>query len=388
MAGLDHSVRAYTDKAADLVEEFGGKMGGLEFMRRNDSLLAKHILPSINIRPGDPIPDNEKFRAIANDGYVIDRGSHWTDMQGMVDVFKTNVSAVDLPNQVAIGVESIRAAALSPEVMNYGKYENAAYDGRVVVGIQPYMRGPRGSIVDHPNRDGYVISGVRDDECTTALYDEEGRLFHNFNSLGDRPIVDSRLLVDIHKRVRKLGLFRDDVSFQLEFGMPDETYIFQARAFLPRIRADFRLPDDPFYDPRLCFGVTPEEGIVLPVVHVRDGVEWKKEFDLDGGFAAVGTYHGLMDGGGRNPSLNLRPKNLQAYLSAHSYHDRGGTGVPGLEHNEFTLIQKSDVSVMENVMEGSFDRFLLNAYLPEYVTGSNVRVVCDGIRSSVEAITR
>lgn len=393
---IDHAVPAYTDKAAPLVEEFGGKMGGLEFMRRHDPALAAMILPAAIVKPGQDMPDQAVLRSLAKDGKAIVRGSHCTDMQGMVDVFRTSVVAS--VSGFASAIQQIRAEAVSDEVTAYGKYENPSYDGQsLVVGVQPCMPGIRGSIVDHPNMDGkYVVSLVNEkpwgSDYYTYLFDQDGKRLHTFCGL-DRPALRTNILIQIHQRIRKLGIFPDDISFQVEFSDDPKypnPYIFQIRAFIHRQIANFKIegPQRRANTEKLCFGLTPEEGLVLPVVHIRDGMDFDPSIDAQGGWAAVKTFHGKAKKG-RNPVLTFRPKNMQAYLPSTSFNQTGGNGKPGLEHNHYALAQKAQVTVMENVLDGEYDALLgkgAGSLSPEVSTGVNVRVVCDGVRNIVEMV--
>lgn len=343
---MDHTERLYTDEAAPIIEDLGGKMGGLEFLRRNVPVLADRILPAQHVKSGEAL--SQLSLSAGPDSRYIVRGSHANDFQGLVDVLETHVVKTRLG--VSDAIANIRNEADSELVMAYAQHENPSYDGNVVVGVQPFMPSSdwkRTNVVEHPNCPGeYVISNVTPVPSNlsglsidTAVYVGGEDMCMRLPGEGKHPVTEerSRVLMEIYKLIERSNLVQDDHVFQVEFlDNGEDFYIAQVRAFMRKQVADFELDGKR----RLVFGVTPPEGVVLPVLQSPDG------FDSDGKplshserWAFLKTEHR------ESLSLEFLPKDMAALLISQSFH----TGiVPSLAHHHFRYAQRADVTVFEN----------------------------------------
>lgn len=381
--GLSHLEPAYTDKAAPFIEEFGGKLGGLEYLRRTTSL-KESILPVKIIKPGESVgADTFGFTS------QIVRGSHPHDFQGLVDTLETKI--IDLLKNPHIDrlIEELREDAKSALVMDYAQHENPAYNGNIVIGMQPLMNASttgdnnyrRGSMVEHPNRPGeYFIEWVEEwkkgeRDLTVGLYDDQGKNIQSLSQLSKAP-NESAQLVEMYKRIRSSELVRDDVSFQMEFGDMGKSlkWIYQVRAFMRKSKADFAIDEDaPSSHARMVFGATPAKGLEFPVFF--DGCE---EADVPNEpIAVLATHHS------DSRNLEFKPK-MGAYLVGTGY---GSSSIPNLEHSHFWKAQKADVTVFETGK--AFGKLFLdgNPLTKESgLTGDRVRIICDGTRAIVEKV--
>ena len=179
--GINHREPAYTDKAAPLIEEFGGKMGGLKFIVAYVDALRDKVLPMFTLKPGEELGD--QYFPGAN----ILRGSHPHDFQGLVDILETKTVAYPRPDDLSDAAFSIQRAAQSEAVMRYAQYENPLYDGKITVGIQPYNDGQRGSVVEHPNQPGqYLVTRIFQwggmEMPSVGMYAATGTLLHDCNA--------------------------------------------------------------------------------------------------------------------------------------------------------------------------------------------------------------
>lgn len=407
---LDHQQPGYTDKAKNDILELGGKLGGLRYLEKFDSQIGKLILPMVTIAPGERWQGNLP----AHNGKLIVRGSHENDFQGLVDVLKSEVVR---PDEVRRTIEKIRAQAISEEVTGYGRSENPDYDGKnIVVGIQPFGGNFRGSVVEHPNRPGqYVISTVladllsltrKQDITATTIYHSSTDYLEMIRGYED-DLKCAKSVVDVYRRIRASDLVREDLSFQMEFLEGREVIgaVCQVRAFVPFEKPKkFEVPNG---KPRLAFGVTPEEGIELPVYQSPDGLDSNNEpIDPSDAWALLRTCHN------QTTPFSFHPRNLWAYLIAQTFHS-GLT--PSLEHSHFRLAQKAGVTVFENFWQhhDDFDPLLLPKYgrtahiqmlkslclnpcfmgeVPKVLKGTagfldtKVRIVCNGVMASVVAM--
>lgn len=376
---LNHLERYFTEKATPYISEAGGKIGGLNYLRATTPELKHAILPVQVVKPGERLPEIKV--PAGEDGRFIVRGSHWMDFQGLVDVLETKVD----DEHIDWLVQDIQAHAKLPYVMAYGRYENPAYDGKIFVGIQPYLNCQRGSIVEHPNNpDHYVVSFVDPDyetgrdSAVTALYnaaeDDLQHISGSFNEVtGD---INSRVrqIVELYRQVDSSGLVRPKFTFQMEFlNATEQIYIAQIRAFKEKAQAKFELEAQE----RLVFGITAAEGVVLPVSLSPDGFAYGDCPTFNSTWAYLkpceparysmrNIFHPKSEEDKQMDSLRFQPKKLGAYLVGQSFGSQVNTS---LEHGHFRMAQKADLTIFEGhgTMSGDFTRlFYPEANNPDY----------------------
>jgi hypothetical protein len=356
--GLNHLEIHYSEEAAPYVAEAGGKIGGLNYLRATVPELNDAILPVQVIKPGERLSRIEV--PSGEDGRYIVRGSHPMDFQGLVDILMTEVSDA---KEVSESVDTIQRQAHSPAILSYGRYENPDFDGRVHVGIQPYMKVQKGSIVEHPNvPNNYVVSFVNFDyepvsgDMITGVYDSDNDQLETINGFFGRVNGDEarvRQIVDLYRLVDSANLVRPGFSFQMEFlNAESDVFIAQVRAFKKKEQADFELNARK----RLVFGITPEEGVVLPVFLSPNNFEYGDKADDSSPWAYLRPcqpFPGLSlrdimvfesETTKAARRLSFRPQNLAAYLIGQSFSSQINNG---LEHHHFRWVQKADLTIFE-----------------------------------------
>ncbi len=363
--GLNTLEAHFSEKAAPYIEEAGGKIGGLNYLMAMIPGLRNAILPVQVVKP------NERVKEIkvptGEDGRFIVRGSHWMDFQGLVDVLDTQVG--EDPGYLARDVQEY---AKLPYIVAYGRYENPAYNGRICVGIQPYLYCQRGSIVEHPNiPNQYVVSVVEpdyepgSDSALTVLYGMEENDCHRIS--GDLEMAggtyEERIkeIVEMYRQVDDSGLVRPGYSFQMEFlNASEQIYVAQVRAFKKKEEAKFELDGDD----RLVFGITSPKGMVLPVYLSPDGFAHDDHPNPNSAWAYLKpceirrSWKDLLRP--KDPEqikadlLKFQPQRLAAYLIGQSFSSQVNTT---LEHNHFRMAQKADITVFEgSTQRGDFTR--------------------------------
>ncbi len=116
----------------------------------------------------------------------------------------------------------------------------------------------------------------------------------------------ARFLVDSYKKIETTAKITEDRSLIVEFGY-NPFAVFQVRPFKKFATADFDVPDVDFADgfsTDFAFGVTPPEGIILPVVR---GYELGPKGKMYGTIVERGNGIQFM---GRDASIRLRLRNL------------------------------------------------------------------------------
>lgn len=367
--GLSHTEPAYTVKAAPLIEEFGGKMGGLKYIQSHCEELRERVLPMFTLRPG------EEWNGQQFPGANIIRGSHPHDFQGLVDVLETKTALSKNSDDIPYAVFLLRRGAESEEVMDYARYENSQYDGKITVGIQPHNGGLRGSVVEHPNQPGnFLVTRIidrGDDMCMPSVgrYDQQGALQQDMN-YHPEALQSEKTLIDFYKIIQRSELVKDHLSFQMEFGGPlDNPSIYQVRAFTNKQVADFVLEEYP--SRTLTFGVTPPDGIVMPYATWNPSVAFSFPGNQNPGvpWALLRTYHY------HDRDLSFQPKNMAAYLAGQCYKS---SAWQSLEHGHFSMAQKADVTLFE----GRVYRF---EKLAEH-KGGTLRIISDGRGATVKLL--
>lgn len=360
---LNNPLDACTPELLPDVMQYGGKFGPLENLRRRPEF-ERHILPTEYVMPGQSFEGDSQF----DRPYV--RAGHPIDIHDMVGVLETLPAASRSNKDVNEIIQTIRRQASMREVIGFANYtanSDVFYNpDDVVIGVQPHIQGLRASILRHPNRpegdDEFVISWFRNAaakssdglasglEIYSATFDIAGRIRYK---LGDtltgkhQPNMFPRRLIDLYRRVEATGIMRDDRVFMMEAvgnenDLSQDPYICQLRDFKEKDIADWRIDEAKTGHelPKLVFGVTPERGIKLRVVHSPDcyGKDKKPLTSLSQPWGLLKTQHQT------EPPLGFQPTNMKAYLAGFRF----GSGMASLAHMQERLAAIADVTVFEN----------------------------------------
>jgi len=357
-------------EAKDYIQEYGGKAGGW-FYLRDFGGFENHLLPCTFF-----FPEQDEFEISANypEGFppVIVRSSHPNDYAGLVDAISTQKGAKNRFD-LELAVETIRSNAKCEEVLSYNEFEGQSYDGRVGIMVQPQNNGIRGNIVEHPHERGtylldFVDEGIGDGVISIDhVVSANGELDDlNKSLLRSASIEDVRRVINLYKMVRETDFVGKDYSFQMEFGINERRFkdkekilFYQARLFNKFVTPPFELDGDPKYQ---CFGVTPKEGVVLPVI---------KTFHADPEVnEATEPFAWVI----RNMTLPMplwvQPRKMKAFLPI-------GSRVNSLEHNTFRWARRAEVSITAPTEEFNFEKLH---------TGDYVNIRSNGICYEIERV--
>ena len=112
-----------------------------------------------------------------------------------------------------------------------------------------------------------------------------------------------------------------------------------------------------------CFGITPEEGLVLDVVRTWNG---------DGVNGITYPFAMIVDNLSCSMPLIAHPKNMVVFLPV-------GQRVNSLEHNTYRWLRKAKISIMTHLNE---------SLLYGVRTGDKLKIVCDGLRHDIKKLAQ
>jgi hypothetical protein len=355
------------------IKTYGGKAGGWFFLRDFGGFNL-NLLPVVFLAAGEPIKRIYEQPPQFFDKQTIVRATHTNDHEGLVDVLYTS-GPINEQKLIKRKIALARRRAKTPEVFAFNRYEGNPYDGKVHVMIQRYNHGDSGSIVEHPHERGTFLIDI---VGRPSVERRDTRIDHVVIA-GDRTINETRStycgqndfmlheIVELYKKVRETGFIDPNYSFQMEFGVNEGcenmgyVLFYQARPFLK-----FK---EPAFDMRgnlgryQCFGMTPPEGIVLPVVKTVPNLCEANNIDYP--FAWLGFPFT------KSAPLACQPRNLAAFVPI-------GLRINSLTHNTFRWVKKAPISILAPELTGWF--------LSDVQTGDQLRIISNGIESSLEEV--
>ncbi len=367
------------------VDALGGKNGGLKFLG-STSALRDHIVPSIVLERHDRITANIA-RLLADrcadfkTNRVIVRLSHADDFYGLVDAMETKVGKIeDLDTIIA----EVRAKCNDPRIVDYSNREGGHFDpDDVTVAIAPFIKGPRGLVTEHPNLPGVSCVDMVYDDYSDSSSDSHSFMashssvdFLNGAALpiyGGDSSVDARDGLELRNIVREAGLFSDDIALQYEFGLwNDRRFLYQVKFFAnvnetdcssSEIRKVFDLPNGRGYR---NFGITPQDGLVLPCVNGESRSAFRRFEAKKPGVDYA--FHLSLEGLTAPLQLEDLPRSMKAYFALK----------PPLTHQNARFVQ--------SCLKRDGVAFLNSPYVLNCEGADNVKVLSDGLNSSVEAM--
>ncbi|MBW2982214.1 hypothetical protein KY343_05015 [Candidatus Woesearchaeota archaeon] len=344
----------------EYIQKYGGKAGGFFFLRDLGGF-EKHLPPLLTY-----VGKDEEYSEDQVPEYfpkAIVRGSHKNDHLGLVDIIKTLYTGDNF--NLGGSIERIREHANSPEVISYNNYEGQEYDGKISILVQLFNQGTRGSMIEHPHKRGlylvdFVDSTVLGDRVIDNYVVDQEKMIYEVNpSLLNITEDIIHEVIKLYKKVRESGFIPEDYTFQMEFGLNRESFteekelvlFYQARPFKKFEEPTFELDKHWKYN---CYGMTPEEGIVLPVAKTdhQVGVNDIKE-----------PFAWIVENITHKMSPHCQPRNMKAFLPI-------GGRVDSLEHNTYRWIRKADISITSPYIE---------AKLRSFKTGDKIRIRSNGI---------
>lgn len=238
-----------------------------------------------------------------------------------------------------------------------------------------------GTLVKHPNQDGYYLTCITDESSLEPRYPPYNmgicplrsnfsyRLHEGVSSV-ERFLDNVEMTPELEEEVKEVASWHDRIAnlpemddgwtYQIEFGL-DPLCLYQVRPFLEKRKASFRL--NSHFDPEapIVFGVTPPEGINLKVVNWTHTEKGQEEAVLDNSPIA---YVDMMRHIGERKTI----PNYQAVFMEQC--------VGFLAHKDIKAIRPSQVAV------------LYVAQVFPYASGENgwVNIRSDGVNVQIEEI--
>lgn len=353
--------------AQKYINQYGGKAGGWFYLRDLGGF-EKDLLPLVYLDGKQAMSEATKQFPETFAEQIV-RATHPNDYEGLVDALRTHK---DVKNQfgLELAIEWIREEETSSLLRSYSEYEGQRFEGSVGIMIQPQNPSlKRGSLVEHPHERGTYLIDLVDESYDIPQINRtvvNGELIDSSRMM--HPLTNDVInkVVDLYRRVRESGFIPESHSFQMEFGLnysfEDKSLVlfYQSRPFLKFERAPFKL--DKLFEDYDCFGITPEEGLILPVVRTFGG---ERVNGLNSPFAMI------VDNMSCSLPLSVQPRNLEVFLPI-------GLRVNSLEHNTYRWIRKARVSILSPLNE--FE-------LSKVRTGDNLKIVCDGLNYDIRRLT-
>lgn len=257
------------------IQKYGGKVAILNHMgERIPSLsIPRYVVKS----HGDPTKSlKSDFNAMRKP--VIVRSSspyEYGDFEGIFD----SVRDVDSFDGLERAVRTVEESAVSNRAKKYAKQNGFSIDGKMHVILQEQSPSIfNGAMMRHPNNPDIIFinylsgRGANSQDYHSYAHSESGDADNlpdsGFFSKHQVSEQTARLLVEKYKQIEAETDISKDHSLFVEFGL-EPFAVYQARPFKKFETADFEVPlesSDDNMESNFAFGITPPEGIVLPVV--------------------------------------------------------------------------------------------------------------------------
>lgn len=257
------------------IQEYGGK-----------GAIVNHIKEKI---PDMPIPNyffmqpEQDVQSILSEydqleKPVIVRSSSPEEYGDFEGIFESQGDVAD-KEELRNAVRQVRKSAESDRAKTYAQQNGFDKISPLKLIIQEqYNSHYCGAMMRHPNNPDLIFisyfSGKEkaDKDYHRLLFKEPTKNTKNFNYVFISKGVGKKttdFLVEKYKQIESLTQIAEGYSLFVEFGL-DPFALYQARPFKKIETADFELPEDKINDNYIwsdfAFGITPPEGIVLPVV--------------------------------------------------------------------------------------------------------------------------
>lgn len=256
------------------IKQYGGKGAILNHVREN--------IPDMPI-PNYVIPENKKDIKLAFKTLkapLIVRSSSPHEYYGFEGIFESKNNINDM-YELGYAIQTVKNSAMSDRAVKYAEQNNISIDEQMKVIIQEQSPSKySGVMMRHPHDPDRVFiqyfswadSGMKN-IGHRFTFSESGRdltMEHPIKMISDDETAN--FLVEHYRQIEGLTDITNDQVLFVEFGL-EPFVIYQARPFLKKETADFSLEkyaeirnDSKSIYSSLCFGITPPEGVVFPVL--------------------------------------------------------------------------------------------------------------------------
>ena len=257
------------------IKQYGGKGAILNYVRES--------IPGLSIPNYFIKEHNHSFNDVLSDFKslkkpVIVRSSSPFEYEDFEGIFES-VKNVDSENELRYAIEAVERSAMSERAQKYAEINgfDIGEDMNVIIQEQSDSNY-NGAIMRHPNDPDkifiarYIGEGSYSKKYALMTYNVRTGVSEKLESMGMSEIDDKEAaeLIEEYKKIESLTDISDDKVLYVEFGQNPFNF-YQARPFKKKEVADFEVKPDysqgaEMIDPDFVFGITPEEGIVYPVV--------------------------------------------------------------------------------------------------------------------------
>ncbi len=253
------------------IQRYGGKAAILNHI--------KYQLPDMPIPPyvvkeyGDPLETIvADFQSMQKPVIVRSSSPHeYGDFEGIFD----SVGDVEDKMFLESAIRQVERSATSERAREYAEQNGFSIDEKMHVIIQEQSPSYYcGAMMRHPNNPDliYIVLGAGKMEYNRVVFDTRTntQVYNRAIFSLEMPLGDARFLVDKYIELESLSELSDGKVMYVEFGF-EPFFLYQDRPFKAIETADFDLPDmeedrKNVLTTDLAFGITPPEGIVLPVL--------------------------------------------------------------------------------------------------------------------------
>lgn len=253
------------------IKKYGGKGAILNHIRMNTDLPIPNYFV---MQAGQTISSiTGDFNSLKKPAIVRSSSPYeYADFEGIFE----SIRDVSDRAQLELAVGDVQKSARSERAREYAKQHGFKIGDDIHLIIQEQTSSLNGGMLRHPNNPDLIFityfagRGKYDKEYKSFLFDEstgDKRESRGFNSGGIRK-ENAEFLVEQYKKIEKLEQIADDSVLFVEFGL-DPFAVYQARPFMKKQTEDFKLPksnSENVLHTDFVFGITPPEGIVLPIV--------------------------------------------------------------------------------------------------------------------------
>lgn len=280
------------------IQRYGGKAAILNHIRDNTQLpIPRYLVKEAGASLSSVLSSFESMKKP-----VIVRSSSSYEYANFEGIFE---SVKDVTDQHSLeqAIERVEESAMSERAQTYAKQNGYSIDEKIHVIVQEQSPSPTyGAMMRHPNNPNLIFisvaggAGIGIQLYHSFLWDErtKSRAENNIFKTSLFETKDAEFLVEQYKQIEVLKEIAEDYALFVEFGM-DPFFVYQVRPFKKIQVADFKLPDEDgemVLKSDLVFGVTPPDGVVLPVLR-----SFGRNHAYTLGMAALnpGMHRGLID---------------------------------------------------------------------------------------------
>ncbi len=253
------------------IQKYGGKAAILNHIRDKlpDMPVPRYVVKEAGQGVDAVLSDFEAMRkpVIVRSSSPHEYGDFEGIFESVRDVHQSNLDWA---------VKEVEKSAASERAKEYAKQNGFTIDEKMHVIVQEQSESRYcGAIMRHPNNPDLIFISYfekvgNNNEYNLFLFDEKTQSkAKNIAFMSARiDEEDAKFLVEQYKKIESLTDIAEGYVLFVEFGFKPFA-VYQARPFKKIETAEFDLPD---FDPKedlwsdFAFGLTPPEGIVLPVV--------------------------------------------------------------------------------------------------------------------------